>query len=354
MNKTFTPHLATLLLGLAALPTQAQQLYSNGSYITGTTAKNGTAAPSGYTWSEAQNDNGNTTESNTSSGFSSVRNTTTATSNFELADDFTVPAGRRWTISSVDLFGYQTSYTGATSPFTEVYVRIWRGTPGATGSTIVYGDLTTNRFTGSVETMSYRIFNSLYPAPGSAIGTTRRIWRVTATLANPPTLDPGTYWLDWQTLNTGGTGHFMVPVTVVGSRTTPGANAMQFSTPTGTGVWTPLLDAGNPATAPDVNVEMTFNLNGTSVTSTRNGRNQLTALQAAPVPASTSVRMSYGALTQEAAVDVLDAQGRRVWQGTAPKGSSTLIIPIEQLAAGYYLVNMHSEQGTAHTRIMKQ
>lgn len=344
MNKTLPPHLAALLLGLAALPTQAQQLYSNGGFITGVTAKDGTAAPSGYAWSEVQNNTGNTTESNTSSGFSSLKS-----SNFELADDFTVPVGRRWTISSVEVFGYQTGYAGTTSPFTELYVRIWDGVPGATGSTIVYGDLTTNRFSSSIDASAYRIFNSLYPTT-SVPGTTRRIWRITANLSSPPTLNPGTYWVDYQTVTSGTTAHFMVPVTVAGSRSVPNANARQGNA----GTWTPIVDDGNPTSAPDVNLEMAFNLNGTSVTSARTGRNQLTALQAAPVPASTSVRMSYGALTQEATVDVLDAQGRRVWQGTAPKGSSTLIIPVEKLATGYYLVNMHSEQGAAHTRIMKQ
>jgi hypothetical protein len=351
MSKTFTHLFAAAVLSATALaPAQAQQLYSNGGFTTGTTSKSGVAAPAGYTWSEVQNDNGVTTISNTSSGFSSLK-----ASNLELADDFTVPAGRRWTISSVDLYGYQTGATGTSSPFTEVYIRIWNGVPGATGSTIVYGDLTTNRLGSSADAMSYRIFNSLYPT-ASAPGTTRRIWKVTAVLASPPTLNPGTYWVDWQTSITGGAAHFMVPVTVTGSRATPNANGRQFTIPTGstTGAWGPLVDGGNPDTAPDVNIDMAFDLNGTSVASARNGNAVLTALQVGPVPANSSVRMSYESLRRPAEVDLLDMQGRRVWHGSAAQGSSTLIVPLDKLAAGYYMVNMHSEDGSAHARVVKQ
>lgn len=344
MQNTITQLLTAALL-TAAATTQAQQLYSNGGFSTGATAKDGTAAPTGYTWSEVQNNTGTTTESNTLSGLSSLKS-----SNFELADDFTVPAGRRWTISSVEVFGYQTGYTGTTSPFTAVYLRIWNGVPGATGATVVYGDLTTNLFSSSADALSYRIFNSLYPT-AAAPGTTRRIWRVTATLSTPVTLNPGTYWLDWQTTTSATTAHFMVPVTVAGARTTPNANARQFGA---TSAWAAIIDDGNPTTAADVNLDMAFNINGTSVTSARNGRQELTALQVGPVPATSSVRMSYEALKQAAEVDVLDTQGRRVWHGVATKGSSTLVIPVEQLAAGYYVVNMHSDEGSSHARIVKQ
>jgi hypothetical protein len=89
---------------------------------TGATAKVGTPAPSGYTWSEVKNNIGNTTESNTSGGFGGTFNS--ATTNFFIADDFIVPPGMQWQISSIDFFAYQTNYTGATNPFTTVRVNI--------------------------------------------------------------------------------------------------------------------------------------------------------------------------------------------------------------------------------------
>ncbi|STC96737.1 hypothetical protein [Chryseobacterium carnipullorum] len=69
---------------------------------TGATSKGGTAAPTGYTWSELQNNTGNTTESNTSLGLGGTFSSSTAS--FFLADDFTVPAGSSWQMTTIDFF----------------------------------------------------------------------------------------------------------------------------------------------------------------------------------------------------------------------------------------------------------
>ena len=46
------------------------QTYVNGVLSSGATANNGTAAPSGFTWSECQNVTGNTTVANQTAGSS--------------------------------------------------------------------------------------------------------------------------------------------------------------------------------------------------------------------------------------------------------------------------------------------
>ena len=99
-----------ILLGSFSL---AQTTYSNGGLSTGATSSNGTAAPSGYTWSELQ-------AGNSSYGISGVY---TATSSFRLADDFVVPAGQKWTISSIEVFAYQTNSTSF--PFDGLNLQIW-------------------------------------------------------------------------------------------------------------------------------------------------------------------------------------------------------------------------------------
>jgi hypothetical protein len=341
MTRTFT--LALLLTTcLVGTRLQAQQLFSNGNFSTGTTAKDGTAAPTGYTWSEVQNETGVTTISNSTSGVSSLRS-----SNFELADDFTVPAGRRWTISSVGVYGYQTGYTGATSPFTALYIRIWNGPPSNPASQVVYGDLVTNRFTGSTDALSYRIFNSLYPAP-SATGTTRKIWKVVATLPTPASLPAGTYWVSYSTTTTAAaTAHFMVPVTTAGLRQTAGANSLQF----GASGWAPIQDAGTPAGAV-VNIDMAFDLEGASVLSTATATPEL-ALRVGPVPATGNATAQFAALRKPATFVLTDIQGRLIWQAGSTVGSTSLQIPLEKVVAGTYLLTISSELGSNRTRLLK-
>ena len=79
------------------------QIYSNGNLSTGTSSKSGVTSPTSYTWSELQNDTSNTTETNKSTGFAGYFNTA-ATTDFQLGDDFTVPAGEQWSITSFDFF----------------------------------------------------------------------------------------------------------------------------------------------------------------------------------------------------------------------------------------------------------
>ncbi|HPI54624.1 MAG TPA: T9SS type A sorting domain-containing protein, partial [Chitinophagaceae bacterium] len=253
--KKFLPFLFALLISNVCFA----QTYINGSVVTGTSTYSGVTNPSaGYQWSETAYDAPNTTYSSGSAGFSCNR--TSSNTGFRLADDFVIPAGEKWTINTVEFLAYQTGYAGVTSPFNEMYVEIWNGAPNVSGSTIVFGDMVTNRFSSSSEILAHRIFNTVAPAPGTTPGTTRRIWK---TIANTNvTLCSGTYWVVFQTgINNASvySSHFAPPVTLPNVRAVSGANALQYNESTST--WTQAIDAGNPATATDENIAIPFTVN---------------------------------------------------------------------------------------------
>ncbi|UOQ53650.1 T9SS type A sorting domain-containing protein [Hymenobacter cellulosivorans] len=344
MKKLFTTFLMLLGGYLLTPASQAQQLYTNGNFTTGTTTKSGVVAPAGFTWSEAQNNTGETTITNSSAGYTGSKS-----AGYALADNFVVPAGLSWTINSLSFFSYQSGYTGTTSPFTELYVRIWRGSPAAAGSTVVYGDLITNRYAGAVSTNSYRIFNSLYPTPNTP-GTTRLIWKVRANLSPAPVLPAGTYWVEWTSVVSGTLTHFYVPVTTAGARQTVGANALQF-VPT-TGLWTPIIDTGNPDTAPDVTIDFPFLINDATITATTVAAVG-SSLRVGPVPTAENVQVEFAELRGASDLMLTDMQGRQVWAGKAPARSLAVTVPMAQLAAGVYTLSVRSAEGIDRVRVVK-
>lgn len=234
--------------------TAAQVIYDNAPFITGATSKNGTAAPAGKQWSEVQNDNGNTTESNTlaASGCQGVTG-----GNNRCADDFVVPVGETWTINTVTVYLIQVGATA--NPVSNMNLRIWNGRPEAAGSTVVFGDTTTNRFASSTDTNVLRIFNSAVPASNTP-RTDLTIWEVKITVAPSAVLTAGTYWIDYQTRPSPEAAQFSPLAAFVGARNTPLSNARQFTS--STNAWANVLDAGNPAAAIDVQLEIPFKLEG--------------------------------------------------------------------------------------------
>jgi subtilisin-like proprotein convertase family protein len=147
-----------------------------------------------------------------------------------MADDFTVPAGETWTISTVTLYNYQTGST-TTSTMTGVTLRIWDGAPNA-GGTVIFGDTTTNRLASSTWTNSYRI------AENATTSTTRPVMANVVTVNT--SLGAGTYWLDWGTTGSLASGPWAVPITITGQTNT--GNALQFNVST----WSAALDGTFP------------------------------------------------------------------------------------------------------------
>jgi len=327
---------------MALLPMITFAQYNNGGLSTGVTSNNGTAAPAGYTWSEVQNNTGNTTESNTTAGVGCQKVGTTT--NF-CADDFIIPAGQSWTISSIELFGYQTGYAGTTSPFTGVTLNIFSSNPSATGAVSVFGDDTTNRFASSSDGMMYRIFNSSVPAPGSAVGTTRRIWKVVGTASK--TLAAGTYWLKFQ-LDAGATGNFAPPVTLPGTRGLATFNAVQYQSATST--WTPLIDAGNPAAAPDYTMDMPFIINYT-VLGTNENLQYDNRVVLYPNPAKDYFKLNLPPESKKAStiVFVYDAAGKLIQSFNYSESYD-----IKKLSPGIYLLKINDGQNVKTAKLIKR
>lgn len=127
-----------------------------------------------------------------------------------IADDFVVPAGG-WTINQIEFFAYQSFETAST--ITAVNLQIWDGPPGQTGSNVVFGDTSTNRMTQTAPANILRVTDST-----TGGNTDRQI--AVSVVDVYTTLPAGTYWLDWQSDGSGGSGPWAPPITITGSTTT--------------------------------------------------------------------------------------------------------------------------------------
>lgn len=149
--------------------------------------------------------------------------------NNRIADDFTVSAAGGWDIDTITFYDYQTGST-TISPITHINLRIWNGKPGAGGS-VIWGDTTTNRMTGTGWSGAYRVTED----------TSGNIDRpiMASMVAVGLHLPQGTYWLDWQADGSATyTGPWAPPITINGSTTT--GNAIQYLSSSGT--WQDVLD----------------------------------------------------------------------------------------------------------------
>lgn len=328
-------------LGLLANMTAAQ-MYSNGPLSTGSAAKDGTAAPATYTWSEVQNNSGNTAQSNTSAGYGG---TNSGTANFFLADDFVVPAASQWQITAVDFFIYQSGYTGTTNPYNTVRVNIYNSDPSVAGAVSVFGDDSTNRYASGADSKMYRIFNSLYPT-ANATGLTRRIWQIKAN--TPVTLNSGTYWIKYQLQNSvQANSGFLPPVTIPGTRGLSSFNGKQYNATLDT--WTNLIDAGNPDSAPDYTVDMPFVITYTDVLGTGETMQYDNRVQVYPNPVKESFRISNPENMKVSSVEIMDSAGKLV---KTLKGAEDY--KVSELPKGVYFLKINSNGTPKMTKLIKQ
>jgi len=147
---------------------------------------------------------------------------------YRMADDFDVD-GAGWQIDQITFFAYQTSAPSSPSPITGVYYQIWDGPPDDPASSVVFGDLSTNRL------LSSSWPNLQRDSETSPCAANRYVFANVASAG--VTLPPGTYWLDWMTDGTLTSGPWAPPVTIIGQTTT--GNALQYTTS-----WAPALDTG--------------------------------------------------------------------------------------------------------------
>ncbi|HOF66749.1 MAG TPA: hypothetical protein PLX54_08120 [Candidatus Fermentibacter daniensis] len=134
-----------------------------------------------------------------------------------LADQFEIPDGSNWNITSISFFGYQTG-SGPVSPFTGVYMAVHDDFP-ATGA-IVYGDPDTNFMTSTAFANCYRVLST-----GS--GNPDRPVMVLVCEFTDLTLSAGTYYLNWSLAGSGSSGPWAGPVTITGQYDT--GDAFQYT-----------------------------------------------------------------------------------------------------------------------------
>ncbi|MGC8764148.1 MAG: Ig domain-containing protein [Acidobacteriota bacterium] len=146
---------------------------------------------------------------------------------YRIADDFTLTAPAQ--IDQVAFFAYQTG-AGTTSTITGVYYRIWDGPPDDPGSSVVFGDLTTNRL------LSTEYAHIQRDSETSTCANTRYVMKNLCSAG--VSLPAGTYWIEWTTDGSNSySGPWAPPITILGQTTT--GNALQY-----TSSWAPALDSG--------------------------------------------------------------------------------------------------------------
>ena len=352
-HKRIALHYVVVFLFLFLSANSFAQIYSNGNLSTGTVSKSGVTAATSYTWSELQNDTGNTTETNKSTGFAGYFNTAGTTS-FQLGDDFTVPTGEQWSISSLDFFIHQNSYTGATIPVNQLRVQIWNGNPSLPGSAVIVGDMTNSVLdaANSGNTFMYRISNSIIGTTVFAPNTNRKIWKVRGTIS--ATLTPGTYWVVYQFHATNDGSIFVPSVTVSGSRGLAGWNAKQnfvANTTPGTVLgWADTIDVGDPATAPDVPQDLPFAINGTVGPLGIATTDFSSAVLIYPNPVKNSFTITMPTIAKVDCVEIYDMTGRKV----KSIDNVDAVVNVSELSAGNYTLKVKSGSSIAVKKFTKE
>lgn len=316
------------------------QIYSNGSLSTGSVTASGFAAPSSYTWSELQNNAGNTTQVNGTSGLPAYFYSDNSVS-YALADDFVVPTGQTWDITGFDFFCYEPVYSGSVPPIDQLRIRLYNTNPSVDGATPIAGDLVTNVYdaANSDNAFIYRIFHSVIPNPQQP-NFSRKIFRVRGNLS--ATLPPGQYWVEFQSHATDNTEVFFPPVTILGSRLVAGANSkinvISSIFPSDVLGWGTNIDIGIPNSAPDVALAIPFNIYGTVVlNSDENDFSANVVLFPNPAYENFSISLASGSLIKN--VKIFDSN-MRVVKEINSNNSAFLEVDVSDLCGGIYFINV--------------
>jgi uncharacterized repeat protein (TIGR01451 family) len=153
-----------------------------------------------------------------------------------IADSFEVTNPQGWVLSAIQFYSYQTGIYAdpPVSTITAVNYRIWDSEP-PTG-TVICGDVSTNMMTNTSWSGIYRALDTaLLSSTRPIMLNTVSIWPACSYLA------PGTYWLDWQTDGSLGSGPWVPPISILGQTTT--GNALQSLSDNGV-TWNHVVDGG--------------------------------------------------------------------------------------------------------------
>lgn len=173
-NKVLAFAAFLLFSGLLGTGLQAQVLFDNGPYFN--------SAGTGFGGAN------NSVLYTTTFGMGTIGFGHQSASFNRVADDFVIP-NCNWRIDSIVFFSYQTG-SSTTSTMTGVNFRIWDSIPDAVGSSVVFGDTTTNRMTRTAWSGAYRVTET------TLTNSTRPIMRNVCALSNV-VLSNGTFWIDW-------------------------------------------------------------------------------------------------------------------------------------------------------------
>jgi len=173
-----------LLIGGAlatfATAAMANSLYNNGPFVTGT--GNGFSGANTSAWTVFNTPQGPIASNiGCNHGF------------FRVMEPFSVPMGQQWQLQEFASYAFRTTTSSVFPPvssFVSMHIAIYNADP-RTGALPIAGNFTTNRYTGSNWTGTYRV------SPTLLTDRTRPIMEVRGDLAWAPTLSSGQYWVEF-------------------------------------------------------------------------------------------------------------------------------------------------------------
>ncbi|MDX1439560.1 MAG: T9SS type A sorting domain-containing protein [Rubricoccaceae bacterium] len=256
-----------------------------------------------------------------------------------VADDFEVPEPG-WDINEVVTFAYQTGGGPDGSTMTQVHMCIWDGPP-STSPNLVWGDCATNVMSSTEFAEILRVSEA-----NTGINNDRSVYAQTSDVV--VSLPAGTYWLEWATDGSLGSGPWAPPITINGETTT--GNGEQCIAGTSGGVCAAVVDGGTgtPQGVP-------FQIYGTVIVANEPGAELpegYSVSQAYPNPFNPQSRVVVEVgETQDVVADVYNALGQRVarlYEGTMVGGQQqTLTFEANSLPSGLYMIRVDGEQFSA-------
>ena len=248
---------------------------------------------------------------------------------YRVADDFVVPVGTTWNIDSVYFYCYQTNAPVNVSPITAVNIRVWDDGGGSPGTTLLYGDTTTNRLVRSAWTNSYRVLES---ATGTS--SARGIFK---NVCNTPglSLPAGTYWIDWQfTGSSSFSGPWANPIVITGNATT--GNGVQEAG--AQNPWNAAMDPGS-----NTQQGFPFVFYGSSVSGI-NETSLVNNVSLFPNPATSFVDVSINKQSgKKVKIEMINMLGEVISsEEISGEASSTEKIDCSAIAPGIYFIKISS------------
>lgn len=341
---TFYRPLLNLLWLLIPIFASGQQQYINGPLSTGPISNNGTLAPSGYTWSELQNNTGDLSATNIQPGQylgSSFKN--------KFSDDFIVPTNETWSITGFDFYVFYPQWTSSTIPVSALGIEIWNGDPSLTASVKLYGNLTTNSLDleNSGEAMMYHIKNSNFTATtgGATPNLESKMWKIRGSFN--ASLPAATYWIVFQPVYA--TYGVVVPLKrIMGSRGYPLNAPGKFLDASPGHNWVNTFDPGVPTSAPDINQDYPFTIHYTTPLSSADfEKSSILKLYPNPVENVLNISSDTNFINQAInKVVILDSRGVIVLQPSGfEKRQHAVQIDISDLHSGLYFVQISNVDG---------